>query len=211
MKNIVISILIFAPIFLTINTLHADSHRASKQKFLLEDKTSYLKHKEPKRGDVNAKILLYKNILVVEFVTPVYNIHGVDTAPNLRSEDEKTRVEKAKEKFLASPEKFISFAPKEACTMSSFGYRLEQADTGAKQAEPHVGKWRHFDVRAELLFICDDVLPERMIVNLFKITPNFEEIHAQFIAHNSDVRHVVLKPKTPVLEFTRSSNKKTKN
>ncbi len=211
MKQLIIAPLLFAPFLFVVSTLHADDHRPSKLRFLLEDKTSYLKHKELKKGGVSAKILLYKNILAVEFVTPVYNIHGVDTAPNLRSEEEKARVEKAKGKFLAAPEKFVSFKPKEACTMTSFGYRLDQVDEGAKQAEPHIGKWRHFDVRAELLFICDDVLPERMNVGLFKITPNFKEIHAQIIEQNSDLRLVVLRPNTPVLEFTRSSDTKIKN
>lgn len=208
MKRLVIVSFLFASFLFMISALQADNHRPPALKFLLEDKTSYLNPKELKRGDVSAKILLYKNILAVEFVTPVYNIHGVDTAPNLRSEEEKTRVERAKEKFLTDPEKFISFNPKEACTMTSFGYRLEQVDAGAKQAEPHIGKWRHFDVRAELLFICHDVLPEQMVVNLFKITPNFKEIHAQFIENNSDLRQIVLRPNTPVLEFTRYSDDK---
>ena len=209
MKRLVVASLLFVPFLFMLSVLQADNHRQSSLRFLLEDKSSYLTPKELKRGDVNAKVLLYKNILAVEFVTPVYNIHGVDTAPNLRSEEEKARVERAKEKFLADPEKFISFKPEEACTMTSFGYRLEQVDAGAKQAEPHVGKWRHFDVRAELLFICDDVLPERMVVKLFKITPNFKQINAQFIANNSDLRQVVLRPNTPVLEFTRSSGSKS--
>ena len=204
MKRLVIAPLLFALFLFMISAIQADNHRPSALKFLLEDKSSYLNPKELKRGGVNAKILLYKNIIAVEFVTPVYNIHGVDTAPNLRSEEEKARVERAKAKFLADPEKFISVKPKEACTMTSFGYRLEQVDAGAKQAEPHVGKWRHFDVRAELLYICGDVLPERMVVNLFKITPNFKEINSQFIENNSNLRQVVLRSNTPVLEFTHS-------
>ena len=206
MKRLVIAPFLFASFIFMISGLQADNHDPSAQKFLLEDKSSYLTPKELKRGDVNAKILMYKNILAVEFVTPVYNIHSVGAAPNLRSEEEKARVERVNAKFLADPEKFVSFLPKEACTMTSFSHRMEQVDAGAKQTEPYVGKWRHYDVRAELLFICDDVLPEQMVINLFKITPNFKQIRAQVIENNSNLRQVVLRPKTPVLEFRRSSD-----
>ena len=148
MKRYFITPLLFALSLFLISPLQANDHSSSALKFLLEDKSSYLIPKELKRGDVNAKVLLYKNIVAVEFVTPVYNIHNVDTAPNLRSDEENARVEKAKAKFLADPEKFISFQPIDACNMTSFGYRLEQVGAGAKQSEPHVGKWRHFDVKS---------------------------------------------------------------
>ena len=63
-------------------------------------------------------------------------------------------------------------------------------------------------LRAELLFNCDGISPDLMVVNLFKITPNFKEIRAQVIENNSDIRQVILRPNTPVLEFRKSSGDK---
>jgi len=173
---------------------NADNHGKQNHKLLLEEYPGYLKYAEPKNGTVNAKILLQGNIMVVELESPVYNIHGVETAPNVRTDDEKARVEKAKQKFLENPQRFFTFDPSKACTLMSLGYRLENVNAGDEQAKPQNIKWHHFNVRSELIFVCINPLPEVMAIDLFRAFPNIKEIDAQFMVNNSELRRVKLTP-----------------
>jgi hypothetical protein len=205
MKNTFCFTSLLVLLFSISSFAHASNAGKYQHDLLLEDYPGYLNYETPKQGAMNAKILLEDNILIVELFTPVYNIHGIETAPNLRTEEEKTRVAEARRRFLNSPQQYFTFTPSKACTMQSLGYRLEKVEAGQQQSEPQNRKWHHFNVRAELIFVCDKTLPSNMAINLFKHYPKLKEIHTQFIANNSDLRRTILTPEKPVIQFTRSS------
>tara|TARA_R110002096_G_scaffold429592_4_gene642603 strand:+ start:906 stop:1541 length:636 start_codon:yes stop_codon:yes gene_type:complete len=196
---------LFISFLLVTSVAHSTGTTKYQHKLLLEEHPDYLTYETPEKGEMNAKILLEDKIMIVELFTPVYNIHGVETAPNLRSEEENLLVANARQKFLNSPQQYFTFSPSKACTMQSLGYRLEQVEAGAKQAQPQNKKWHHYNVRAELIFTCSKALPESMSMTIFKAFPNLKEIHTQFIAYHSDLRRTVLTPEKPTIQFTRSS------
>lgn len=110
---------------------------------------------------MNAKMLLEDHTLIIELFTPAYNIHGVETAPNVRSAKEKEVVE-IKRKLLASFQQLITFTPSNTCTMKFLGYRLEDVKDGILQAQTGHIKWHHFNVRAELSFFVMRLFQKRL-------------------------------------------------
>ncbi len=203
------SILLFILVFLSNSLLALDGDSLTHE-YILENSNKYLKYEDPQKGTANARIWLEKGVLIMEILTPAYNIHGVETAPNLRSENEKERVQMAKKRFLNSPDQYFVFRPGNFCSMMSLAYRLEQDNEGPKQAKPGSKVWRHFDVRSEMIFLCKQASPERITVDLFRAFPRLKELNVQYIANNSDIRRVTLTPNKPVVELTRTSINKFK-
>lgn len=161
---------------------------------------------------MNAKMLLEDHTLIIELLTPAYNIHGVEAAPNIRTPEEKELVKVAKRKLLESFQQLLAFTPSHTCTMKFLGYRLENIEDGTLQAQPEHIKWHHFNVRAELIFTCEETLPEKIaFTNLFNDFPRLKEIDIQFIANNSDLRRATLSPEKSVIPITRSSEINIKN
>lgn len=202
-RNIKVTLIIFALAFGPGESF-ADSHMLS-HKFIMEDQKGYLKYDEPKKAAANAKILVEEGLIVMEVLTPAWNLHGVDTAPNERTEQEKEQVEKWTQKYTNNPQSFFRFEPTEACSLRSQIYKLEQVSTTEEGKKGDAGSWRRFDVRAEMVFGCKQATPERMTVDLFSAFPRLKELHVQMIANKGDLRRLTLTPDKPVIPITSSS------
>ena len=85
------------------------------QKFILDDYDGFLEYDEPKQGSANAKLVVEGGIIVMQVVTPIYNLHGVETPPGERTEQEKKQVEDETRNFLDSPQDYFIFDPANAC------------------------------------------------------------------------------------------------
>ena len=204
-RNVNVIFIIFA---LTIGSgsTFADSHMPA-HKFLMEDQKGFLKYDDSKKGSANAKILLDKGLIVMEVLSPAWNLHGVDAAPNERTKHEKEQVENETQRYINNPKKYFRFEPTRACSLRSQIYRLEQISaTEGKKGE--AGRWRSFDVRAEMVFGCQQASPERMAVDLFSAFPRLKELHVQLIANKGDLRRLTLTPDKPVIPITASATSK---
>jgi hypothetical protein len=188
----------------------ADKLDMFSYKPILDREEAFLKYEDPGKGEANARLWIEKGVIVLEFLTPAWNLHGIETAPNLRSELEKEHVNLVVNNFITNRQKYFTFRPADFCSLTSMSYRLEQdqGEEGAKKAEPVTKRWRHFDVRSEMLFNCKDASPEKMIVQVFSAFPRIKKINLQLLAHKSDLRRIVLTPEKTAIAITRSSSVK---
>ena len=200
-----VTIILFSFIF-CLNSAFADSHSEKEQEFMLKDYDGYMKYDEPIKGTANVKMLLEGNVIVMEVYSPAWNFHGVDTAPNARSDIEKEQVQQETKRFTSEPNKFFRYEPRDYCALRSIKYRLEQVSTGDKQGKGGGQDWRAFDVRAEAVFDCSGGIPDKMAVDLFRAFPRFKELHVQMIVDDTDVRRVTLTPEKPVVVITPPDN-----
>ena len=210
MNNLMKAILSITLIILVGSTLSmAAKLDLFSYKPVLDRQEGYLKYADPEKGDANARLWIEKGVIVLEFLTPAWNLHGIETAPDLRTEIEKEQVKTAVNNFVNYPENYFTFRPTEFCSLTSMAYRLEQDEELAKQANPNVTRWRHFDVRSEMLFNCKDATPERMFVNVFSAFPRIKKINVQMIAHKGSLRRITVTPEKTAVEITRTSVKKS--
>ena len=202
-------LLVFLVAVTIFNTaLSEKNQRLPNYTFLLDAYDGYMTFEDPVRGEANAKVLLDNEGLVIQFVTPAYNLHGIEAAPSQRTAEEKARVNDARNKFLRAPEDYIKFTPSESCQLDSLIYTLKLVDEGQQQSKLQVSNWHHYDVKAELYYSCDDVLPETLNLRIFDGYPRIKKVKTQFIAHNSDLRRADLTPEKSVIQFTRTSGEK---
>ena len=169
------------------------------QKLILEEHPKFLKYDEPKPGVANVRMLLSGDYLVVELLTPLANIHSVTTPPSARTDEEKAIVDAAKAKLFDAPQDLFGFDPANSCKMASVGYRLEQVATGSGQAAPQT-PWRHFDVRAEAVFICSQA-PNVVAVRIFNEFPRIKEVNVQYFAYSDELHRVKLTKDKPGVQI----------
>ena len=170
------------------------------QKLILEEHPKFLKYDEPKPGVANVRMLLSGDYLVVELLTPLANIHSVQTPPSARTPEEQAIVEAAKAKLFEKPQDLFGFDPANSCKMASVGYRLEQVATGSEQASPQNTNWRHFDVRAEAVFICTQA-PNVVSVRIFNQFPRIKEVNVQYFAYSDELHRVKLTKDKPGVQI----------
>jgi hypothetical protein len=170
------------------------------QKLILEEHPKFLKYDEPKPGVANVRMLLSGDYLVVELLTPLANIHSVKTPPSARTPEEQAIVEAAKAKLFEKPQDLFGFDPANSCKMASVGYRLEQVATGPEQASPQNTNWRHFDVRAEAVFICSQA-PNVVAVRIFNEFPRIKEVNVQYFAYSDELHRVKLTKDKPGVQI----------
>lgn len=194
----------FSVSIFALNIAFADNH--GDKGFMLDEREGYLKYDEPKKGTANAKMLMEEGIIVMEILSPAWNFHGVDTAPNARSDIEKEQVQNETQRFMSEPNKFFRYEPSKYCSLKTAKYRTEQISSGEKQGKGGGQDWRAFDVRAEAIFGCAGGAPDKMAVDLFSAFPRLKELNVQMIINNADVRRVTLTPEKPVIAITPAAN-----
>ncbi len=170
-----------------------------EHKFALEDHPGYVKYEEPTKGTAEAKMMLEGSVIVMEIYSPAWNFHGVDTAPNKRSDTEKKQVQLETERFISEPNKFFRYEPRDYCALRSIHYKLDQITTGEKQGKSGGESWRTFDVIAEAVFDCAGGVPEKMAVDLFSAFPRLKELNVQMIVNDAKVKRVILTEEKPVV------------
>jgi hypothetical protein len=209
MNNLIKAVLGISLIAISVSTFSfADKLDMFSYKPILDRQEAFLKYKDPEKGEANARLWIENGVIVLEFLTPAWNIHGVETAPDLRTETEKEQVNLAVSNFISNRHKYFTFRPADFCSLTSMNYRLEQDEEGMKQVDPNIKHWRHFDVRSEMLFNCKDASPEKMILHVFTAFPRIKKINLQMLAHKGDLRRITLTPEKTVIGITRSSSMK---
>ena len=193
-----ISLMLFISAYSLV--IASDDKQGFSQKLILEEHPSFLKIDEPKPGIANVKMLLSGDYLVVELLTPLANIHRVKTPPSARTPEEQAIVNEAKAKLFDAPQDLFGFDPANSCKMASVGYRLEQVSTGAEQASPQTNTWRHFDVRAEAVFICSQA-PDVVAVRVFNEFPRIKQVNVQYFAYSDELHRVTLTKDKPGVQI----------
>lgn len=188
------------------STLSADEHDKFSYKPMLDKEKGFLKYEDSEKGQANARLWLERGIIVLEFLAPAWNLHGVEAAPDDRSDIEKEQVNKAVKDFLNNPQKYFTFRPDNDCLLRGMNYRLEQVEAGQEQSKPQVNLWRSFDVRSEMLFGCKDATPETIVMNVFSAFPRIKQINLQVIANNGDLRRIRVTPEKTAINITRPSS-----
>ena len=173
-------------------------------KFIMEDKKGFLKYDEPEKTFADAKVLIDDEIMVVEMHTPAWNLHGVDSAPNERTELEQKKVEKETQRYRDNPHKYFRFVPDQACSLISQIYKLEKVSTTEKAQKRDAGSWRSFDIRAEMVFDCTKASPKKMQIDLFSAFPRIKKIRAQTIVNDGEVTKTILTPEKAVIPIASS-------
>lgn len=196
MKLLTKSLLIMMLVSAYSLAVASDGKQGFSQKLILEEHPKFLKIDEPKPGVANAKMLLSGDYLVIELLTPLANIHSVKTPPSARTPEEQAIVEAAKAKLFDAPQNLFGFDPANSCKMASVGYRVEQVAAGAEQASPQTNTWRHFDVRAEAVFICSQA-PDVVAVRVFNEFPRIKQVNVQYFAYDDELHRVTLTKDKP--------------
>lgn len=184
---------------------YADDHDMFSYKPLLDREKAFNQYEDPKKGEANARLWVGNEVIVLEFLTPAWNLHGIDTAPAQRTEGEKEKVDLVVNNFINNRQNYFTFRPANICSLTSMSYRLEQDQEGAKQANPNVTRWRHFDVRSEMLFNCNQASPEKMILDIFTAFPRIKKINLQMLANSGDLRRMTVTPERTSIAITRTS------
>ena len=172
----------------------------------LQKYPGFLKYEDPTtKGIMYARMLRNDDHIVMELYSPAYNIHGVETIPEARTDKEQEQVERATAKFKEGPEKYVSFLPKDVCSMEDFTYTSKPI-TDQRQSTGGASSWYINVGTAKYEFTCTQPDPKAIIIELFKPFPLIKEIQVQLIENEGKLRRINLKPNRTQIEFEAESS-----
>ena len=167
----------------------------------LDNHPGFLKIEDPTtKGILYARVLRNGSHITLELYSPAYNFHGVETLPKARNDREKEQVTMATEEFVTSPEKYISFLPKDSCLMDSFAHKSEPV-TDKRQVTGGAASWYINLVIAKYEFTCTQPHPKTMVIDLFTPFPIIKEAKVQLIEDDNKVRRINMAPGKTAFEF----------
>ena len=172
----------------------------------LQNYPGYIKYEDPTtKGIIFARVLRNGVHIVMELYSPAYNIHGVETIPEARTDKEQAQVDKATAEFKKMPEQYVSFLPKNVCSMEDFTYTSKPI-TDQRQSTGGASSWYINVGTAKYEFICEQPDPKAIIIDLFKPFPLINEIQVQLIENEGKLRRIKLTPNRTMIEFKSESS-----